>query len=309
MPNRLAKETSPYLQQHADNPVDWYPWGEEALAEAKRTNKPILLSVGYSACHWCHVMAHESFEDPEIAAVMNDLFVNIKVDREERPDLDQIYQTAHADAHAAHRRLAAHDVPHARRQRRSSAAPISQDARATACRAFAELLERVARASTTSSPTRSREQSAAACARRFDAHAAASGAPASRSSPASRSTPRPQISRRRFDARARRLRRRAQVPASATLELLPAPLRAATATQAALDAGHAHAAQDGRGRHLRPARRRLRRYSVDERLGDPALREDALRQRAAAAPATPMPGRVTREPLFARVLRGDRGAG
>ena len=96
MANRLARETSPYLQQHADNPVDWYPWGEEALAEAKRTGKPILLSVGYSACHWCHVMAHESFEDPAIARVMNDNFVNIKVDREERPDIDQIYQHAQA---------------------------------------------------------------------------------------------------------------------------------------------------------------------------------------------------------------------
>jgi uncharacterized protein YyaL (SSP411 family) len=96
MANRLAKETSPYLRQHAGNPVDWYPWGEEALAEAKRTGKPILLSVGYSACHWCHVMAHESFEDASIARVMNDLFVNVKVDREERPDIDQIYQTAQA---------------------------------------------------------------------------------------------------------------------------------------------------------------------------------------------------------------------
>ena len=94
MPNRLAQETSPYLQQHSENPVDWYPWGEEALAEAKRTGKPILLSVGYSACHWCHVMAHESFEDPAIAKVMNDNFVNVKVDREERPDIDQIYQVA-----------------------------------------------------------------------------------------------------------------------------------------------------------------------------------------------------------------------
>jgi len=96
MPNRLARETSPYLQQHADNPVDWYAWGEEALTLAREQNKPILLSVGYSACHWCHVMAHESFEDAGVAAVMNELFVNIKVDREERPDLDQIYQTAHA---------------------------------------------------------------------------------------------------------------------------------------------------------------------------------------------------------------------
>jgi uncharacterized protein YyaL (SSP411 family) len=92
--NRLAGETSPYLLQHAANPVDWYPWGEEALELARREDKPILLSIGYSACHWCHVMAHESFEDPASAAVMNELFVNIKVDREERPDLDKIYQLA-----------------------------------------------------------------------------------------------------------------------------------------------------------------------------------------------------------------------
>ncbi len=92
--NHLRLETSPYLLQHSGNPVDWYPWGEEALGLAKRDNKPILLSVGYSACHWCHVMAHESFEDPEIAALMNQWFVNIKVDREERPDLDKIYQVA-----------------------------------------------------------------------------------------------------------------------------------------------------------------------------------------------------------------------
>jgi uncharacterized protein YyaL (SSP411 family) len=96
MPNRLASTTSPYLQQHADNPVDWYPWGPEALKLAREADKPILLSIGYSACHWCHVMAHESFEDPEVAAEMNRHYVNIKVDREERPDLDQIYQTAHA---------------------------------------------------------------------------------------------------------------------------------------------------------------------------------------------------------------------
>ena len=96
MSNRLAQQTSPYLQQHANNPVDWYPWGEDALRIAREQNKPILLSIGYSACHWCHVMAHESFEDPAIAAVMNRHFINIKVDREERPDLDQIYQAAHA---------------------------------------------------------------------------------------------------------------------------------------------------------------------------------------------------------------------
>src|SRR5690606_11209781 len=92
--NLLRHEASPYLLQHKDNPVHWQPWGPAALAEAKTANKPILLSVGYAACHWCHVMAHESFEDPATAAVMNRLFVNIKVDREERPDIDQIYMTA-----------------------------------------------------------------------------------------------------------------------------------------------------------------------------------------------------------------------
>ncbi|MEX2451192.1 MAG: thioredoxin domain-containing protein, partial [Rhodospirillales bacterium] len=92
--NLLANETSPYLLQHKENPVHWMPWGPDAFARAKAENKPILLSVGYAACHWCHVMAHESFENDEIAALMNNLFVNIKVDREERPDVDNIYQAA-----------------------------------------------------------------------------------------------------------------------------------------------------------------------------------------------------------------------
>lgn len=94
MTNRLANETSPYLRQHAENPVDWYPWGEEALQRARDEDKPILLSIGYAACHWCHVMAHESFEDPATAEIMNEHYVNIKVDREERPDLDSIYMSA-----------------------------------------------------------------------------------------------------------------------------------------------------------------------------------------------------------------------
>ena len=94
MPNRLARSQSPYLRQHADNPVDWWEWGPAALAEAARRDLPVLLSVGYAACHWCHVMAHESFEDEGIAAFMNEHFVNIKVDREERPDIDAIYMRA-----------------------------------------------------------------------------------------------------------------------------------------------------------------------------------------------------------------------
>src|SRR3954451_2388855 len=92
--NRLVHETSPYLRQHAHNPVDWFPWGEEALRRARALDRPIFLSIGYSACHWCHVMEHESFEDPEVGKILNDHFVSIKVDREERPDLDQIYMTA-----------------------------------------------------------------------------------------------------------------------------------------------------------------------------------------------------------------------
>ncbi|MBT6206121.1 MAG: thioredoxin domain-containing protein, partial [Rhodospirillaceae bacterium] len=92
--NNLDQETSPYLHQHRDNPVHWQPWGPDVLAHARENDKPIMLSVGYAACHWCHVMAHESFENQAIADVMNELFVNIKVDREERPDIDTIYQSA-----------------------------------------------------------------------------------------------------------------------------------------------------------------------------------------------------------------------
>jgi uncharacterized protein YyaL (SSP411 family) len=92
--NQLAQESSLYLRQHAENPVDWQPWGDEAFARARAEDRPVLLSVGYSSCHWCHVMAHESFEDPDTAAVMNELFVNVKVDREERPDVDALYMQA-----------------------------------------------------------------------------------------------------------------------------------------------------------------------------------------------------------------------
>ncbi|HET6716653.1 MAG TPA: thioredoxin domain-containing protein, partial [Nitrososphaeraceae archaeon] len=93
-PNSLVNETSPYLLQHAYNPVEWYGWNDDALERAKKEDKPIFLSVGYSSCHWCHVMAHESFEDNDIAKIMNEQYINIKVDREERPDIDDIYQRA-----------------------------------------------------------------------------------------------------------------------------------------------------------------------------------------------------------------------
>lgn len=93
MANRLQGEKSPYLLQHAENPVDWYPWGEEAFQSAKQEDKPVFLSIGYSTCHWCHVMAHESFEDPEVAELLNRNFISIKVDREERPDIDAVYMS------------------------------------------------------------------------------------------------------------------------------------------------------------------------------------------------------------------------
>src|SRR5208337_4670757 len=92
-PNRLIHEKSPYLLQHADNPVDWYPWGPEAFQKGIKENKPIFLSIGYSTCHWCHVMAHESFQDPKVANLMNNTFISIKVDREERPDIDMLYMS------------------------------------------------------------------------------------------------------------------------------------------------------------------------------------------------------------------------
>lgn len=93
IPNRLINEKSPYLLQHAFNPVDWYPWGEEAFTKAKAENKPIFLSIGYSTCHWCHVMAHECFEDEEVASLLNESFISVKVDKEERPDVDTVYMT------------------------------------------------------------------------------------------------------------------------------------------------------------------------------------------------------------------------
>ncbi len=91
MSNHLKDQSSPYLLQHAENPVDWYPWGDEAFKKAAREDKPVFLSIGYSTCHWCHVMAHESFENPEIAGILNQYFVSVKVDREERPDIDSVY--------------------------------------------------------------------------------------------------------------------------------------------------------------------------------------------------------------------------
>jgi uncharacterized protein YyaL (SSP411 family) len=143
--NHLIHESSPYLLQHAHNPVDWYPWGDDAFAKARAENKPVLLSIGYSACHWCHVMAHESFEDEEIARLMNDNFVNIKVDREERPDLDQIYMNA--VQMMTHHGGWAHDcVPHSRRRAVLRRHSTSRRRIATTCQGFPRVLISVAEA-------------------------------------------------------------------------------------------------------------------------------------------------------------------
>ena len=131
--NRLAQETSPYLLQHAHNPVDWYPWGDEAFERARDEDRPIFLSVGYSACHWCHVMEHESFEDEETAALMNEHFVNIKVDREERPDVDAIYMDAVVTL-TGPGRLADDRVPHARRRAVLRRHVLPAASRAAGCR-------------------------------------------------------------------------------------------------------------------------------------------------------------------------------
>ena len=141
--NRLADETSPYLLQHAENPVDWYPWGEEALERAKAEDKPIFLSVGYSACHWCHVMERESFANPATAELMNENFVNVKVDREERPDVDALYMDA-AVAINRSRRLAAQPVPHRPTGEPFWAATYLPPVPRNGLRSFPDILETVA---------------------------------------------------------------------------------------------------------------------------------------------------------------------
>ena len=141
--NRLAGASSPYLLQHAHNPVDWFPWGEEAFAKARSEDRPVFLSVGYAACHWCHVMERESFEDETTAKLLNERFVAIKVDREERPDVDGIYMDA-VQAMYRERRMADVGVPHARSGSRSTPARTSQPSHATGCQRSDRCSRRIA---------------------------------------------------------------------------------------------------------------------------------------------------------------------
>ena len=282
--NQLADETSPYLLQHAANPVDWHPWNAAALAKARAENKPILLSIGYSACHWCHVMAHESFEDPATAEVMNRHFVNIKVDREERPDLDKIYQTAHHFIAQRGRRLAADDVPHARKTTcRSSAAPTSRTRRSTACPPSPRCWSGSPGTTGTTRPTCAARRMR--CARPSAGWSPAGSADASALNGAATGGF-PRGHRAAGGPGARRLRRRAQVPPPHHHRPAAAPL-AQHGPRPAAGQGRpvlrgAHAEAHGRGRHLRSPGRRLLPLLGGPLLDHPPLREDALRQRAAA---------------------------
>ena len=278
MANRLAAETSPYLLQHADNPVDWYPWGEEAFAQARAEDKPILLSVGYSACHWCHVMERESFEDAETAALMNERFVSVKVDREERPDVDSVYMDA-VVALTGHGGWPMtvfltpdgepffggtyfppeprHGLP-AFRQVLDAVADAYRERREDVARQAAALVERACAQSAEREPS---------------TRAAHRGAARARPTRAARGS---------STASWGGFGRRAEVPAR--LDARVPPARAAATRRVpmvtqTLDAMAAGGMYDlvGGGFH---------RYSVDARVARAALREDALRQRAARAART-----------------------
>ncbi len=289
-PNEPAgSESSPYLRQHADNPVDWYPWGDEAFARAKAEDKPILLSVGYSACHWCHVMAHESFENPEIAA-RDERAVR---QREGRPrGAARRRLDLHGRGAGAHRarRLADDGLPHPGGPTRSSAAPTSQRTTARACPASS--------ASWTRSTT-SGARSATTVTDQADqlTNAMSAGTLRDQLRPETSDEQRspPPCSTRAEDALgtqlrrdARRLRVRAEVPPVDGDRLPAAPVRPQRATR---DADHDHddPRRDGRGRHLRPRRRRVRPLLHRCALARPALREDALRR---GAPRRRVPARL-----------------
>jgi hypothetical protein len=280
--NRLIHETSPYLLQHAHNPVDWYAWGEEALTRARAEDKPIFLSIGYSACHWCHVMEHESFEDAATAALMNELFINIKVDREERPDLDAIYMDA-VQAMTGQGGWPMSVLVDARRQ----ALPRRHLLSARAALRDAELPAGAARRRRRlPQPPRPQWTARPSGWRRCCAARRPSSRRRRRSwarHPGGGARPDAPVLRRR----GRRLRQPAQVPAADDARLcadasIPAHRRSRRALHGRADAG-----EDGARRHLRSARRRLPPLQRRRDLARPPLREDALRQRATAAHLSP----------------------
>ncbi len=281
MANRLATATSPYLLQHADNPVDWWEWGPDAFDEARRRNVPVLLSVGYAACHWCHVMAHESFEDEATAAYLNEHFVSIKVDREERPDVDAVYMQA-TTAMTGHGGwpmtcVLDHDG------NPFFAGTYFPDQPRHGQPAFRQVLEALDGCLADQAATTS-QRVAGQLREHLQQPRAAASAPIG---PETLDLAVAQLAEE-FDAERRRLRRRAEVPAVDGAGV-PAPARRPSPT---LAMARRDARGDGARRHPRPARRWLRPLQRRRRLGGAALREDALRQR----PAAPRVRRLGRRP-------------
>ena len=305
MPNRLAGETSPYLRQHATTRWTGIRGARRRSTARGREDKPILLSIGYSACHWCHVMAHESFEDPAVAAVMNELFVNVKVDREERPDLDQIYQTAHALLTRRRRRLAADDVPDARRASLISAAPISPRRRATACPASPICCRALPRAY--------REQGAAiaeqnarlteALAQHLDAEPreAAAALPARRR--------RARSTRTRSDLRPgrRRLRRAPKFPHAGRARLLPARVRGAARRRTRCACVRVTLERMAEGGIYDQLGGGFCRYSVDGEWTIPHFEKMLYDNGAAAGALRRCLARSPAEPAYRDVARGNVG--
>ena len=274
MPNRLANETSPYLLQHAHNPVDWYPWGPEAFERAKREDKPIFLSIGYAACHWCHVMERESFEDAATAEDLNRDFVAIKVDREERPDLDQVYMAAvQAMTGGGGWPMSVFLTPDGQPFYGGTYFPPQTDARAARVPPGA----RGRRRGLARRPPRGRRVGGAdGCGARV-AGAVARGRAHADARAARRGDRRDRAPVRR---RQRRLGQRAQVP-PADDDRVPPPARGHDRRPAPARRRAADARRDGRRWDPRPAGWRLPPLRDRRDLACPALRADALRQRPA----------------------------
>ena len=290
--NRLAASSSPYLLQHAGNPVDWYPWGDEAFERARTTGRPLLVSVGYSSCHWCHVMEHESFSDQATATLMNELFVNVKVDREERPDIDALTMEACVTmtgqggwpttvflTPGGRPFYAGHVLPPGPASRAAQlSAGLAGDRRCVGRPA------RRSRGAGRAARVRARGRNPARGGRGASFIVAPRGG---------RAWPRP-----RLRAGLRRLRHRAEVPARLRDRAPPAPRRRRGARDGATDAR-----RDGRRRPVRRRRRRLPPLLRRRALGRSALREDALRQRAVDLRVPPCVGRDRRGPAIARSWR------
>ena len=294
--NRLAGATSPYLLQHAENPVDWYEWGDEAFERARAEDKPLLVSVGYSSCHWCHVMAHESFESETTAALMNELFVNVKVDREERPDVDAVTMEATVGMTGSGGwPTTVFMTPDGKPFYAGTYFPPEPR---HGMPSFPELLRAVAET------WRERRDDIERQAERIDGALRSTAALRAVERAADVLASRRGRTRHRGDVRARvrRLRARAEVSGGVDARAPAPPRRRALARD-----GHGDARRDGRGRLLRRRRRRLPPLLGRRPLARAALREDALRQRRPRLDVPPRVGRHRARRATARSSRRRSG--